>query len=84
MGFLKNTGTTIQQKRALLRKLERDGRLRFRTSVAPSMENAHVLDSVMCCVAALDFLQGKSIRPRFEDMDKATKEGWIWVRDPGA
>jgi len=84
MGFLKSTGTTIEQKRALLRKSQRDGRLRFGTSVAQSMENTHALDSVMCCVAALDFLQRKSIRPRFEDMDKAKKEGWIWVRDPSA
>jgi predicted RNase H-like nuclease len=84
MGYLRSAGTTVQQKRALLRKLERDGRLRLETDVVRSMENPHVLDSAMCCVAALDFFQGKSISPRFEDKEKATKEGWIWVRDPDA
>ena len=38
----------------------------------------HALDAVICTVAAADFLSGTCIPIR--DMEKARKEGWIWVR----
>jgi len=83
IGFVRGVGTVVQRKKALLRQLERKGRLRFRPALTRAARNEHVLDSVVCCVAALDFLEGYAISPTLqEDKDKATKEGWIWVRNP--
>ena len=37
----------------------------------------HLLDAVLCCVAAHDFANGRVIEP--EQRDLARREGWIWV-----
>ena len=42
------------------------------------VENADVLDSVVCCLAGYDFLLGHCVEP--DNHDLAKKEGWIWVR----
>jgi predicted RNase H-like nuclease len=42
-------------------------------------DNADALDSAVCLLAAKDFLEGKSYQPI--NIDKAKKEGWIWVRE---
>jgi predicted RNase H-like nuclease len=42
-------------------------------------ENADVLDSVLCLLAAKDFLEGNVYWP--EDLGVSQKEGWIWVRN---
>ncbi|HSG40407.1 MAG TPA: hypothetical protein VLE27_12275, partial [Thermoanaerobaculia bacterium] len=44
------------------------------------LDNADVLDSVVCVLAGADFLLRKSLAP--VDLPTAKKEGWIWVRDP--
>jgi predicted RNase H-like nuclease len=44
------------------------------------LENADVLDSVVCVLAGADFLLGRSLAPI--NVPTAKKEGWIWVRDP--
>jgi len=83
IGFIRGVGTVVQRKKALLRHLERKGRLHFPSGLTRAVRNEHVLDSVVCCIAALDFLEGHAISPTMkEDEDKATKEGWIWVRNP--
>lgn len=41
-------------------------------------QNADVLDGVVCLLAAKDFLNGDVYFP--SDIDKAKKEGWIWVK----
>ena len=56
MGFVPTRGTTEQCKRKLLNGLHRDGRLRFEAGVLNAIANGHALDSVLCCVAAVDFL----------------------------
>jgi len=38
------------------------------------------LDAIVCVLAGVDFLCGNVIRPT--DMQKAKKEGWIWVHRP--
>lgn len=43
------------------------------------LSDSDALDSVVCTLAAKDFLQGDSYQP--EDKSCAVKEGWIWVRD---
>lgn len=40
--------------------------------------NDNLLDAAVCVVAALDFLNGRTMPPN--DIIKAKKEGWIWVR----
>lgn len=42
------------------------------------VSNDDAFDSVICLLAAADFLRGNSMQP--ENMDTARKEGWIWVR----
>ncbi len=66
------------------------GRLRgeYRMSLAPGIEerlaNEHLLDSVLCVLAAVDFLRGDVIHPQTdEEKAAARKEGWIWVREAG-
>ncbi|HET7629469.1 MAG TPA: DUF429 domain-containing protein [Bacillales bacterium] len=41
----------------------------------------HVLDAALCCLAGVDFLDGKCCPPP-PDSDERTlrKEGWIWVK----
>jgi predicted RNase H-like nuclease len=47
------------------------------------VENSpHALDAVICLAAATDFLAAKCIP--IPDVEKAHKEGWIWVRQPKA
>lgn len=41
-------------------------------------QSADVLDSVVCLLAAKDFLNGNVYFP--DDLEKAKKEGWIWVK----
>lgn len=43
-------------------------------------ESADVLDSVICVLAASDFLKSKTMVP--PNMKLAKKEGWIWVKSP--
>ena len=47
-------------------------------SDARIIENADVLDAVVCVLAAQDFLSGHSFLP--QDPAVARREGWIWVR----
>lgn len=42
----------------------------------------HVLDAALCCLAACDFLSAPLLLPT--DASRAAREGWIWVRSPGA
>ncbi len=41
------------------------------------------LDSVLCLLAASDFLADKTYSPPADKMDTVEKEGWIWVRRKG-
>ncbi len=43
---------------------------------------SHVLDAVVCVLAAQDFLAGHADPPR--DVERSRREGWIWVRTPAA
>lgn len=44
----------------------------------------HVLDAVLCCLGAGDFLQGAVVAPTPAHVDAARTEGWIWFRAPAA
>jgi hypothetical protein len=78
-------GDTTERKRHLLRKLEVRRTLAVASAARAAMESGHVLDAVLCLVAAADFLDDTAIAPEGpRDLELAKKEGWIWVRSPGA
>ena len=45
-----------------------------------ALQNADVLDAILCMVAARDFLMGECQPPDDAYLDQARREGWIWVR----
>jgi predicted RNase H-like nuclease len=45
------------------------------------IDNDHMLDAVVCAVAAADFARGLALAP--EDRALAEREGWIWFRGRG-
>ncbi len=55
-------------------------RIELRVERRLMLENADVLDSALCVLAALDFLSGDVIPP--DEPEIARREGWIWVRRP--
>lgn len=55
------------------------GRPRIESAAA---EDADLLDAIVCLVAAKDFLDGRTIPPSY--LNRAQREGWIWVRQPMA
>lgn len=44
----------------------------------PLIDDADVLDAVVCVLAGVDFLSDACYQP--EDVMRANKEGWIWIR----
>jgi predicted RNase H-like nuclease len=51
---------------------------------AAMIESDHVLDSVVCVLAARDFLEGHVLVPSEDAMPLAKREGWIWFRPAAA
>lgn len=47
-----------------------------------ALASDHVLDAILCCLAARDYVGGRVFEP--EDEARAAVEGWIWVRDAGS
>ncbi len=45
-----------------------------------NLKNEHVIDAVVCVLAAVDFLIGKCELPNRSEKELVEKEGWIWVR----
>jgi len=44
------------------------------------VDDADVLDAVVCVLAGADFLLGRAETPQDQDVKLAQKEGWIWSR----
>jgi len=42
----------------------------------------HVLDAVLCCLGAADFLAGNVVVPNDLELELAHTEGWIWFKPP--
>jgi hypothetical protein len=49
-------------------------------SLARAVQNADVLDAILCLVAARDFLLGECGEPDAAHAETVRREGWIWVR----
>ncbi|MFI5306758.1 MAG: DUF429 domain-containing protein [Polyangiales bacterium] len=45
------------------------------------LEDQHMLDAVICTIAAADFARGEALLP--DDVEAARREGWIWFRGRG-
>ena len=74
-------GDGDQARRSILDRMESRG-LRLPGDERRKCENCDdALDAVVCVLAGADFLRGNVIYPT--DLQKAKKEGWIWVRNPG-
>ena len=48
--------------------------------VPSAIQTDHAFDAVICCLAAVDFLNGSVIPLEAEQRFRAEREGWIWVR----
>ncbi|MCP1727386.1 hypothetical protein J2T60_001351 [Natronospira proteinivora] len=51
------------------------------TAAQAMLAQADVLDAAHCCLAGLDFIEGRAMAPPQLDEDLAV-EGWIWTRRP--
>ena len=85
VGVVSSSMSSDQAKQGLVAKLKKKGRIRFDRKSTKAIDNEHVLDSVLCALAAMDFVEKRVIFPATDrERDLARKEGWIWVRDPAA
>ncbi|MEM7708491.1 MAG: DUF429 domain-containing protein [Pseudomonadota bacterium] len=50
--------------------------------LAEAKATDHGLDAMVCCLAAVHFLEGSCPPP--QDLAVARREGWIWVKLPGS
>ena len=59
------------------------GELDVPEALRPALvQSDHLLDAVLCTLAARDFIRGDVMPP--PDRGRAEREGWIWVRAPDA
>ena len=66
------------ERERILAAVRRD--VDVKVSAASIVTSDHVLDSVLCVLAGIDFLEGRCPAPT--DGELARKEGWIWVARP--
>ena len=80
-GYKRPSGTA--ERRAILNGLAVDLPESVRQ---PAIATDHVLDAILCCVAAMDYARGDVLTPEAVGVDAATahREGWIWFRQPAA
>jgi predicted RNase H-like nuclease len=82
MGAVTDSKDSKPGKRSLVSRMKKSGTLRFESGMEKGIDNEHVLDSVLCAISAVDFLEKRAIAPRTDkERNLARKEGWIWVRD---
>ncbi|MEM9491348.1 MAG: DUF429 domain-containing protein [Myxococcota bacterium] len=46
-----------------------------------AIDNADILDAILCVLAGHDFLSGRALAPPPSQRDLARHEGWIWVAE---
>lgn len=80
-GYKKTEGNA--GRRELLKKLENGiGEMVIEVPHDQIIKSPHMLDAIICVLAAYDFLTGKCFSPADVGVaeENAKKEGWIWVR----
>ena len=50
-------------------------------ATAAMTSSDHLLDAALCGLAGADFVEKRVIEP--DDLERAQREGWIWVSSPG-
>ncbi len=72
-----------EQREKIRDQMITEGHVKFANNAEKekSVKNDHVLDAVVCCLAAADYLSGPVVSPSEDEKKLATKEGWIWVAD---
>lgn len=66
-----------REREALIPRLT--DHLRFDAGDKVCAKSPDLFDAAICVLAGADFLGGRAAAPR--QLDRAKKEGWIWVRD---
>lgn len=77
----KGAGTDARDARRAIIDAMRGAHVMSPGAVERATASDHVLDAMLCCLAADDFLQANVIEPN--DHGLARREGWIWVAPPG-
>lgn len=76
-GYKKRGAEAATVREKLVRALRTEAKIADEMAAA-MIASDHVLDAVLCVLAASDFVRGDVLRP--EDEARARREGWIWVR----
>ncbi len=79
-GYKRSDDSGRIAREAIVEKLR--GELQIECPEKPLLANDDLLDAVVCVLAGFDFLRGLAVGPEKEEMKAATKEGWIWCRQP--
>lgn len=78
-GYKKNDMAGLEARRDLVKRLSSE------VTLKPGLESVaavdHILDAVLCVVAAADFMQDDVVHPPVSGFETTHKEGWIWFRD---
>jgi len=51
------------------------------SQIKSSQSDDNVLNSVVCALVGIDFINGSCHEPSSNQMDQAEKEGWIWFKN---
>lgn len=70
--------TDLERRREILAALAGDVRVDSDHDAVTATDD--MLDSVICCLAGKDFLDGKALAPPDDEFELIKREGWIWVR----
>jgi hypothetical protein len=75
-GYKGASATAVAIRQDIIRGMRKE--LAFPNDAVDLMISSdHLLDAVLCCIAARDFVDARVIQPGSQD--PATREGWIWV-----
>lgn len=78
-GYKKAGGDGSMARRKLVRSMRKE--LDMDDKLAAKVASSdHLIDAVLCVLAAADFARGDVIQPNEEQLKMAQREGWIWVR----
>jgi len=67
------------QREGILAELEKE--LILEVSREQFLEDADILDALLCTLVCRDYLEGRVIRPPAEKETLVRREGWIWLSD---
>ncbi|WP_321992608.1 DUF429 domain-containing protein [Marispirochaeta aestuarii] len=69
----------LDQRKFILAELEKE--LFMEVPREPFLEDADILDALVCTLVCRDYREGRVIRPPAEKESLVRREGWIWLSD---